>query len=258
MNDVVVGLLAALASGGAGALMPLVVARLPEPEPVPEVDPDVGAERSALPTPAQQLLIDEGPKPPYAEMARSPDFAPLVIALAAVVGALLGWGLGWGWTLLLVLPLAPLGATLAIIDLRCRLLPTRLVLPALALALTYGLVAWALSGSADDLVRGLIGMVAARSFFWVLWFVRSAGMGFGDVRLSALLGFVLGYLGWAEYAVGLYAPFLIFALPGLALAIVRRDRSLLKRPFPFGPFLLLGALLGVLLGEPLLDGLTAG
>lgn len=252
MNDLVVGALAGLACGGAGALMPLVVARLPEPEPAPM--PEEGVE----PTAAQQILIDEGPKPLYAEMARSPGFARTVISVSAVVGALLGWGLGREWTLLLVLPLAPVGAALALVDLRCRLLPARLVLPSLAFALTYGVVSWPLSGSPDDLVRGLIGLVAARSVFWVLWFIRSAGMGFGDVRLSALLGFVLGHLGWAQYAVGLYAPFLIFALPGLALAIIRRDRSLLKKPFPFGPFLLLGGVLGILLGERLLDSLTAG
>lgn len=252
INDLVVGALAGVACGGAGALMPLVVARLPEPEQAPVL------EEGVEPTAAQQVLIDEGPKQSYAEMARSRRFAPTIVGLAAAAGALLGWGLGSEWTLLLVLPLVPLGVTLALIDLRCRLLPTRLVLPALAFALSYGLLAWPLSGSSEGLVRGLIGLAVARSIFWVLWFIRSAGMGFGDVRLSALLGFVLGYLGWAQYAVGLYSPFLIFALPGLALAIVRRDRSLLKKPFPFGPFLLFGAVLGIVLGEPLLDSLTAG
>ncbi len=252
INDLVVGALAGVGCAVAGALMPLVVVRLPEPEPARP--PDEVAE----PTAAQQVLIDEGPKQPYAQMARSQGFARTVVGSAGVAGALLGWGLGWEWTLLLVLPLVPVGATLAVVDLRCRLLPARLVLASLAFALTYGLLAWPLRGSPDDLVRGLIGLVAARSVFWVLWFIRSAGMGFGDVRLSALVGFVLGYLGWAQYAVGLYAPFLIFALPGLALAIVRRDRSLLKKPFPFGPFLLFGAVLGILLGEPLLGSLTAG
>ena len=132
------------------------------------------------------------------------------------------------------------------------------MLPATAAAIVFGLVAWPLTDSSDALVRGLIGMVAARSIFWVLWFIRSAGMGFGDVRLSALLGFVLAYLGWEEYAVGLYSPFLIFAIPGLVLAIVRRDRSLLKKARPFGPFLLAGAVIGVVLGEPLIGSLISG
>ncbi|WP_323791536.1 A24 family peptidase [Nocardioides sp.] len=252
MSDVLVGPLAGLVCALLGALVPWVIARLPQPAPVAEP-----VEGVAL-TAAQQTLLDEGPVPTYVELAARPGTRSTLVVVAGLSGALLGWSLGATWVLLLVLPLAPLGAALALIDLRCRLLPSRLVLPATGLAIGYGVAAWLLDGSADDLVRGLIGLAAARSVFWVLWFVRSAGMGFGDVRLSALLGFVLAYLGWAEYAVGLYAPFLIFALPGLLLAIVRRDRSLLKQAYPFGPFLLAGALLGILLGEPLLRSLIAG
>jgi leader peptidase (prepilin peptidase)/N-methyltransferase len=132
------------------------------------------------------------------------------------------------------------------------------VIPATLAAIAYGVADWALTGDYDALVRGLVGLVVARLVFWLLWFIRSAGMGFGDVRLSALLGFVLAYLGWPEWAVGLYSGFLLFGLPGLLLAVVRRDRAMLKKAYPFGPFLLLGALLGILFGEPLLGGLAVG
>ena len=69
-------------------------------------------------------------------------------------------------------------------------------------------------------------------------------MGFGDVRLAALLGLALGHVGWAELLVGVYSGFLVFGLPGLLLALVRWDRALLRTAFPFGPFMLVGALLG--------------
>lgn len=252
MTALLAGLAGAAACGAAGTLVPYVVARLPEPDAVPEL------EEGAEPTPAQRVVLDEGPKQPYVEMSAAPGFAGTVVYVAAVAGALLGWSLGWDWVLLLVLPLAPIGAALAVVDLRSRLLPSRLVLPATAAALVYGFVAWPLSGSPDLLVRGLVGLVVARSVFWVLWFIRSAGMGFGDVRLSALVGFVLAYLGWSEYVVGLYSSLLIFGGFGLVLAVVRRDRSVLKKARPFGPFMLAGALLGVLVGEPLLGSLIAG
>ena len=45
---------------------------------------------------------------------------------------------------------------------------------------------------------------------------------------------------------GLYSGFLLFGVPGLLLALARWDRGLLKKAYPFGPFLLLGALLGIL------------
>jgi leader peptidase (prepilin peptidase) / N-methyltransferase len=80
-------------------------------------------------------------------------------------------------------------------------------------------------------------------------------MGFGDVRLAALLGLVLGRLGVAELVVGVYAGFLVFGLPGLLLALVRRDRALLRAAYPFGPFMVVGALIGVLTGPAVIDSL---
>ncbi len=245
---------AAALGGGVGVVSGLVVPwairRLPEPPPTPE--PEEGEE----PTPAQKVLLDEGPKELYADLGALPRLALITALISGVAGALIGWVIGMDRLLVLLLPLAPIGTLLAVVDLRTRLLPRIVVIPATLAAIAYGVIVWPISGEPDALVRGLIGMIAARAVFWVLWFVRSAGMGFGDVRLSALLGFALAYLGWPEYALGLYSGFLIFGLPGLVLALVRRDRSLLKKAYPFGPFLLLGALLGILFGEPLLGDLA--
>ena len=167
----------------------------------------------------------------------------------AAAGGALGAVLGWDWLLALVWPLVPIGVLLGIVDWHTRLLPKVVVLPATAYALGWGVVRWATTGASDELVRGVIGLLAARTFFWVLWFVRRAGMGFGDVRLAALLGCVLAYAGWSALVVGLYASFLLFAVPFLVLAVVRRDRRMIKRQYPFGPFLLTGAGLGLVVGE---------
>ncbi len=80
---------------------------------------------------------------------------------------------------------------------------------------------------------------------------------FGAIGATALLGAVLGRAGWAELVVGTYAPFLLFAVPGLLLALVRRDRRLLRAAYPFGPFMVVGALLGVLVGPALVGLITA-
>ena len=245
---------AAALGGGVGVvsglLVPWAIRRLPEPPPTRE--PEEGEE----PTPAQKELLDEGPKELYADLGALPRLAVITAVISGVAGALIGWVMGMDRLLVLLLPLAPIGTLLAVVDLRTRLLPRIVVIPATLAAIAYGVIVWLISGEPDALVRGLIGMIAARAVFWVLWFVRSAGMGFGDVRLSALLGFALAYLGWPEYALGLYSGFLILGVPGLVLALVRRDRSLLKKAYPFGPFLLLGALLGILFGEPLLGDLA--
>ena len=86
----------------------------------------------------------------------------------------------------------------------------------------------------------------------MLWFIYPRGLGFGDVRLSAVLGLALGYLGWSEWVVGIYGGFLLGAVVGglmSALKIVDR------KGYPFGPFMLVGALLGVLVGQPLIDAI---
>ena len=226
---------AALVSAVCGAIggwfVPALIGRVPEPTPDPEPKPDAE------------------PKEPYASIAALPGLAWKSAVVSAACAGLVGAAVGLEWVLVILVPLVPLSVALAVVDWRTRLLPTRLVLPATGVAILLGLVGWAVTGDVDDLIRAAIALVVVRSVFWALWWFHSAGMGFGDVRLAALLGFALGQLGWGEVVVGVYSGFLVFALPGLLLAIARRDRGLLKSAFPFGPFMLVGALIGVLVGS---------
>jgi leader peptidase (prepilin peptidase)/N-methyltransferase len=246
----VVALLCALGAGVAGFAVPWLIGRLPEPAPRPGNAAEQDVEEPAA--------AEESPKVPYAELGARPGLGWRSAVSGAVVGGLVGAAVGPDWWLLVLVPLVPVCVALAVIDWHTKLLPTRLVLPATGLALLGGLVGWAVTQQTDDLVRALLGLVVARSVFWVLWFVHSAGMGFGDVRLAALLGLALGHLGWAELLVGVYSGFLVFGLPGLLLAVVRRDRSLLRTAFPFGPFMLAGALVGILAGPWVAAYLGAG
>ena len=83
-------------------------------------------------------------------------------------------------------------------------------------------------------------------------------MGYGDVRLSAVLGFALGYLGWPELLIGIYGGFVAFAVSGFVIALVRRDRQVLRTSYPFGPFLLVGALAGLAVGPAVWGHLVSG
>jgi leader peptidase (prepilin peptidase)/N-methyltransferase len=239
-TDLAAAAAAAVLCGLACLGVPRLIAWVPEPDQSPEP------------------VEGEPPKEPYVEIAARPGLAWRSALAGAVTGALLGGSVGWAWGLLLVLPLVPVGIALSVIDWRTRLLPTRIVLPATGAALVLGVVATWAAGDLMLWVRGLAGLVVARTIFWVLWAVRSAGMGFGDVRLSALLGFVLAVFGWGAFAIGFYSAFLLFGVPGLVLAIVRRDRSILKRGYPFGPFLLVGAVVGVVWGQALASRLVGG
>lgn len=262
MDQAVLVVACALAAGAASAFAPQVIRRLPEPPPRPEPEAPE-AEPSTADPPRRRprrvpdfslwgMHAQEREKEPFAEMARVPHLAVGAAVAGAVVGAVVGWALGWHPALAVALPVVPVGVMIAVVDWRSRYIPNRLVLPATAYVVAAGLVIWAVTGDGSDLLRAAIGLVVVRSLFWVAWFIRAAGMGFGDVRLSALLGFVLGYAGLGAVIVGVWLGFFSFVLPGVVLALAKRDYEFLRVPFPFGPFMLIGAVVGLVVGQPLM------
>ncbi|MCM3513694.1 A24 family peptidase [Nocardioides sp. P86] len=281
--ELLVVALAVLGCGLAGLGVPALIRALPEPPAPasaadtpadPPADPAAGAATGTLagaeaphgPTtgsgPASAARPAEPPKPLYVDLAARPHLGPWVALVSAMAGGLvaraaLGDGLTeeTAWALAYALPVVPLCVALAYVDGHTRLLPSRLVLPATGALVLLALGEWVVTGEHDAVLRAGVGLLVARSLYWLLWAVHSAGMGFGDVRLAALLGLVLGRLGVAELVVGVYAGFLVFGLPGLLLALVRRDRALLRAAYPFGPFMVVGALIGVLTGPAVIDSL---
>ena len=249
MNDTVLAaLLGLLVAGLGGLLVPPLIASVPEPAPKdPPAEPE--ADQEARPEPGPET--DEPPKAAYVDIAGRPGLRWRSAAIAAVSGALLGFATGLDWSLLWLLPLTPVAVALSVIDWHTRLLPRRIVVPATLAAIALVVVVGLATDERHAMVRALVAMLVARSFFWVLWFVRSAGMGFGDVRLAALVGLVLGWLGWGALAIGLWVGFVAFAVPALGVVLARRDRSLLKKSFPFGPFMVIGALVGLVWGTAL-------
>jgi leader peptidase (prepilin peptidase) / N-methyltransferase len=195
--------------------------------------------------------MEEEPKELYVEMARLPGLAWKSAAASAALGALLAFSLGWSWSLVFLLPLVPVGVALSVIDWRTKLLPVRIIYPTTAGVIVLGAAVGFLTPEPNHFWRALLGAFIARSVFWLLWFIRSAGMGFGDVRLAAIIGFVLSWFGWAHLFIGLWVGFLAFGVPGLLLAVFRRDRGVMRRAYPFGPFLLGGAVVGVVWGAQL-------
>ena len=248
VNDTVLAaLLGLLVAGLGGLLVPALIAWVPEPkpkEPKEPEEPKTPEEDASIAEP----VADEPPKMLYADIAARPGLRWRSALVSAVSGGLVGAATGLDWPLIWLLPLVPIGVALSVIDWHTMLLPRRIVVPATLAVIVLMVVVGLTTDQRDALVRALVAMLVARSFFWVLWFVRSAGMGFGDVRLAAPVGLVLGWLGWGALAIGLWTSFLAFALPALVVVVARRDRSLLKRSFPFGPFMVFGALVGLVWG----------
>ncbi|MEU3527012.1 A24 family peptidase [Streptomyces sp. NPDC038707] len=159
-------------------------------------------------------------------------------ALAAATGARPEVGV---WLLL-----APAGVLLAAVDLRVRRLPDPLTLPFAAAALALLGLAALLPEHTGHWPTALCAAGALAAGHLVLHLLNPDGMGFGDVKLAAGTGAVLGWYGWSAVLLGTFAAFLLGALYGGALVLARRaDR---KTGVPFGPFLLAGTLAGLLTG----------
>lgn len=141
---------------------------------------------------------------------------------------------------------APVGVLLGAVDLAVRRLPDLLTLPMAGgtAALLGG--AALLPGAEGAWVRALLGAVALTAFLFLLFLVSPDGMGFGDVKLSLTVGLVLGWYGWDVLVLGAFTGFLLGAAVGFARVAARRAHR--RTGLPFGPFLLLGALAGVLVG----------
>ena len=137
------------------------------------------------------------------------------------------------------------GLVLALVDLACLRLPDRLVALA-AVAGGLGLAGAAVAaGTVGRLLPALAGAAISFAGYVLLALLPGARLGFGDVKLAAALGLPLGWLGWPALALGLLLPHLLNGVVVLALLAarkVRRDTAL-----PFGPAILAGAWLAILL-----------
>jgi leader peptidase (prepilin peptidase)/N-methyltransferase len=172
--------------------------------------------------------------------------APAVVT--AVVCALVAVAVGARPELGVWLLLAPFAVLLAVVDRSVRRLPDVVTLPLAAGSAALLGVAALLPGAGGSWPRALLGGVVLGGAYLVLFLVNPRGMGFGDVKLALPLGVVLGWYGWGTLLAGAFAGFALGAVHGLSLVVVRRAGR--KETMPFGPFMVAGALVGLLLGGP--------
>ncbi len=148
--------------------------------------------------------------------------------------------------------LAATAVALALIDLDVHRLPDAIVLPSYLVALVLFGAASVVSGDFSALVRAVIAMAALAIAYFLMAIVYPGGMGMGDVKLAGLLGIYLGWVGWGPLIVGALAAFVLGGIFGIILMLV--GRATRKTGIPFGPWMLAGALLGIVFGSFALEG----
>lgn len=142
--------------------------------------------------------------------------------------------------------LAPFGVLLAFVDFGVHRLPDMLTLPLAVAALVLLGGAALLPEHGGSWLHALYGALALGGAYFVLFLISPNGMGFGDVKLTLSLGAVLGWYGWGVLLLGAFAGFLLAGLYGGWLVVARRAGR--RTAIPFGPFLIGGAFLGLLVG----------
>ncbi|HEY3546528.1 MAG TPA: prepilin peptidase [Propionicimonas sp.] len=177
---------------------------------------------------------------------------PLVEAGTTLLFVGVALRLGVAWSLPAHLYLAAIGMALALIDLDVHRLPDAIVLPSYAVVTVLLLLASLNPGGTPDwpaLLRALIGGATLWVFYFVLSVLWAGGMGFGDVKLAGILGAAMAWLGWGTLVIGAFAAFLVGGL--FSIGLLASGRATRKSGIPFGPWMILGAAVGVAVGEPL-------
>jgi leader peptidase (prepilin peptidase) / N-methyltransferase len=236
-----------------GSFLNVVIDRVPHREPVTRPHcPSCGATLPGVP--AVSWVLQRGRCRACGD--RVPARYPLVeVGTAGLfVGAAVRFGPSWALPAFCVFFASLLAVS--VIDLGHFIIPNRVVYPTLFTIVPLLAAAAALQGSWGHLGRAAVGGAAGFAVLFVVHLVSPGGMGFGDVRLAGVIGFMLGWLGLGYVALAMFVSFLLASVIGITL-IVTRIKSR-KDSVPFGPFMATGAVIAVLWGQPIIDAWSRG
>jgi leader peptidase (prepilin peptidase)/N-methyltransferase len=134
-------------------------------------------------------------------------------------------------------------AAVTLTDLEQRIIPDKILLAAAVLCLAV-----AVPTDLGGLPERAIATAAAGGLFLLVASAYPAGMGLGDVKLAAIMGLFLG----RAVAPAILVALLAGSIVGVAI-IARHGSGARKTAIPFGPFLALGGVVGMLAGDQLID-----
>lgn len=165
---------------------------------------------------------------------------PLIEALTAALFCYALWLSAFGWELLFSLGLVSVLWSIFWIDLDTQFIFNVMTYPSIFVTILYN----AYQGTFFSAVATGFAVWAVFELMMLLsiCFLRKEGMGGGDVKLAILLAV---WLGPAKLMVALALAFTLGAVAGIGLLLVNRQ----SKPFPFGPFLVLGGLVAWGVGD---------
>ncbi len=139
---------------------------------------------------------------------------------------------------------------LTLTDLDTKLIPNRILGPATILASGLLIVGGFISGGGSGLIRASVGGVAYFGVMFLLALIARGGLGFGDVKMSFLIGAFTGYLSLGHVVVAGVGAFLLGGVVALGLLVTRRSSR--KDAIPFGPFMTVAGLIAIVVGDAII------
>jgi leader peptidase (prepilin peptidase)/N-methyltransferase len=229
MTAVVPVVCAALGVPG-GMLANLLVERIPEKLPVRPFPPARSLASSRL-----QLLV-------------------IVATVALFAGTAVRFGPDWVIPAYLVFFVCLV--SVSVIDSQRQIIPNYIVYPTIFASIPLLAVAALAQGEWDRFGHAMLGATLAWLALFVIHLISPAGMGFGDVRLSFVLGLFLGWIGLSHVLTGLFLGVLLISVTGIVLAVLRLKS--LQEHIAFGPFLAIGSTLAVFAGHAIIRWWSGG
>ena len=143
------------------------------------------------------------------------------------------------------------------IDLEHQIVPDVITLPGIAIGLTWSVLAWFLirgdgipaAFSPPTPLEALAGTLVGGGILYLVAVLSRGGMGGGDIKLTAMVG---ALLGWRGALLTIFLGTLTGSV--IALFLLASGKKGRKDPMPFGPFLALGAILALYWGDDLIAG----
>jgi len=172
---------------------------------------------------------------------------PLVELLHGLGYIFIFYEFGFFWKTLVYSLLFSSLVVVTFIDLSHQIIPDVITLPGMVLGLIAGSTILPLGP-----FRSFAGLVVGGGIFYLIAILsvvilKKEGMGGGDIKLIAMLG---AFIGWKGVLLTIFLAALSGAVSGLLLILLKgRNRS---EPIPFGPFLVLGALVSLFWGNEIL------
>ena len=171
---------------------------------------------------------------------------PLVEAITAILSLVVAYTFGATEQALLYIVVTWALVALTFIDIDHMLLPDQLTLPLLWLALIASVMGYTIAPS-DAIIGAACGYLSLWSVFWLFKLITGKeGMGYGDFKLLAVFG---ALLGWQSLLTIILLSSVVGAVIGIALLSIQGKNK--ATPIPFGPYLAIAGWITMLWGTQL-------